>query len=296
LGDHFVPLKPKQITELKHFDDPVIRIIGFKPTSAIEPWMNVTHSVFLYPTDSDYIGSVRGFTSLYKSMLKLDKVAIAWAVLRRNSSPMVCALYPAPEETSDLNGTEIQTSPPGLHLIRLPFADDIRQRPEVSPVKASDSLIDSFKKIVTTLTMPKGYESDRYQNPRLQWFYRLLQSTALDEELPNIPADSTLPKYNSINTKAGDFISDFNKRLEAEFELLLESKRGAAEEEDGRVIKRPKVSSQLLLEADIKHAIKNSNLKKYTVKQLSDFAKSKGITTESRKKQDYIDAIEKVMI
>lgn len=294
LGDYFIPLKPEQIAEMKYFDDPVIRIIGFKPTSAIEPWMNVTHSVFLYPSDSDYIGSIRGFTSLYKSMLKLDRVAIAWAVLRRNATPIICALYAAPEDTEELNGTKIQTSPPGIHLIRLPFADDIRQRPYTGTEKASDTLIDSFRKVVTTLRMPRGYEPSRYPNPRLQWFYRLLQATALDEEMPAVPADNTVPKYNSINTKAGDLMLGFNKQLAVEFDEQAGSKRGI-EDEASEPKKRAKADHPVLEESDVRHSVKNNNLKKYTAKQLSEFAHSRGIHIEGSKKQDYIDGITEAM-
>lgn len=294
IGDSFIPLKPKQIAELKYFDDPIIRIIGFKPISVIEPWMNVTHSIFLYPTESDYVGSVRMFTSFYKSLLKMNKIAIAWAVLRKNASPIICALYPSPEETRNINGVNIQTGPPGLHLIRLPFADDIRQRPNSMSVKASDSLVDSFTNIIKTLTMPKGYESSRYHNPRLQWFYMLLQSTALDEELPKIPIDTTIPKYNSINTKAGSFISDFNQKLNSEYDSITRYKR-IGDDEEIQGIKRSKTNESVLLDADIYRALEDGGITKFTVKQLSEFTKSKGITTETKKKQDYITAIERSM-
>lgn len=47
--------------------------------------------------------------------------------------------------------------------------------------------------------MPNGYQSERYPNPLLMWFNRVIQAAALDE-LPMAVDDKTLPKFKSINT------------------------------------------------------------------------------------------------
>jgi hypothetical protein len=47
--------------------------------------------------------------------------------------------------------------------------------------------------------MPNGYQSERYPNPLLTWFNRVIQAAALDE-LPMAVDDKTLPKFKSINT------------------------------------------------------------------------------------------------
>lgn len=65
---------------------------------------------------------------------------------------------------------------------------------------APDSLIDAMTSIVKKLSMPIGYKPERYSNPSLQWFYKVIQAVALEEELPEVPEDSTLPKFKSINT------------------------------------------------------------------------------------------------
>lgn len=54
--------------------------------------------------------------------------------------------------------------------------------------------------IVRKLSMPNGYQPDRYVNPSLEWFYKVIQAIALEEDLPEVPEDKTLPKFKSINT------------------------------------------------------------------------------------------------
>lgn len=48
--------------------------------------------------------------------------------------------------------------------------------------------------------MSIGYQPQRYPNPSLQWFNKVLQAVALEEDLPALPEDKTLPKFKSINT------------------------------------------------------------------------------------------------
>lgn len=54
--------------------------------------------------------------------------------------------------------------------------------------------------VVKKLTMPIGYQPQRYVNPSLHWFYKIIQAVALEEDLPELPEDKTLPKFKSINT------------------------------------------------------------------------------------------------
>ena len=120
-----------RLKEIRHIDDPIIRIIGFKPMSMLKDWQNMNHSVFIYPSDLKLKGSIRAFTSLYQTLLKKDKFAVVWSVLRANTSPVVQAMIPVPEFIDDENNLKVPnpTSPPGFHLMTLPFADDIRTFP-----------------------------------------------------------------------------------------------------------------------------------------------------------------------
>ena len=55
-------------------------------------------------------------------------------------------------------------------------------------------------KIATALTL-KSYRPEKYPNPALQWHYRILQASALEEDMPEQPEDKTVPKYKSIHQR-----------------------------------------------------------------------------------------------
>jgi ATP-dependent DNA helicase 2 subunit 1 len=42
-------------------------------------------------------------------------------------------------------------------------------------------------------------------NVALQWFYRILQALALEEDIPDNPEDKTIPRYKQIH-KVGSFV------------------------------------------------------------------------------------------
>ena len=132
---------------LKDWGSPVIRIIGFKPQSMLPAWASMKRSTFIYPSEEHYVGSTRTFSALWQKLLKDKKMGIAWHLARKNASPVLVAIIPAEERIDE--ATKLQTSPAGLWLYQLPFADDIRKPPPVAkPLVASDSLIDEMRTII----------------------------------------------------------------------------------------------------------------------------------------------------
>ena len=55
-------------------------------------------------------------------MVKKKVMGLALGVVRRNSTPTICAILPQEEDQEEMD-------PGGFHLIPLPFADDIRSAP-----------------------------------------------------------------------------------------------------------------------------------------------------------------------
>jgi ATP-dependent DNA helicase 2 subunit 1 len=89
-------------------------------------WYNMRPSYFIYPSDAAVTGSTRTFASLHKKLLKNKRMGLGWLIARRNQSPVFVAIIPQ-EEEADKKGAQV--TPPGMHCIQLPFADDIRQNP-----------------------------------------------------------------------------------------------------------------------------------------------------------------------
>lgn len=199
---------------LKNFGDPVIRIIGFKPLSALPFWTNMKHPTFIYPSEEGYVGSTRVFSALHQKLLKDEKMALVWFIPRKNAAPALAAMIPGAEKV-DEDG--VQRFPPGMWIIPLPFADDVRQNHETILNVAPIPLIDQMRAVIQQLQLPKAqYDPLKYPNPckssgvflriiyslsyaALQWHYRILQALALDEDLPEKPEDKTIPKYRQID-------------------------------------------------------------------------------------------------
>ncbi|KAI4935118.1 ATP-dependent DNA helicase II subunit 1 [Alternaria infectoria] len=318
-GGDAITFTPEEITQIRQcFGEPVIRIIGFKPFSSVPLWANTNKSTFIYPSDADYIGSTRVFSALQQKLLKSQKMGLVWFIPRRNAAPTLAALIPGEER---LNEEGDQLTPPGLWLVPLPFADDIRQfpTPPEQPLKTTDALTDKMRLIIEQLQLPKGvYDPSKYPNPDLQWFYRILQALALEEELPLQPDDKTIPRYKQIDKRCGEYIEDYGREFQAAYEQQHKSalahrakptakKRpgGGADRDDKPVPKRVKKESKVKAESgDEEEAMTDQQMadlnnggkiSKQTVAVLKQWLGARGQSTGGKKAellervQEYLD-------
>ncbi|KAI5790122.1 SPOC like C-terminal domain-containing protein [Geopyxis carbonaria] len=292
-GGEQVVFTDDEMKAMRNFGDPCIRIIGFKRRDSIHFDHNVKPAQFIYPDEKDFVGSTRTFTALHRKLVASAKVGLCWCILRRNTSPSLCALWPSTEETAG----GVQTRPAGFFLITLPFADDVRATPEVSPACAPAPLIDAMRSVVKQLHMP-AYTPDKYENPSLQWHYRILQAMALDEDVPTVPVDRTLPKFKLIQKYAAAVVEEWAAELERHAgPLRTAAVKSAAgkrvKDEDGDAAPPKKVSRAVtpMGSGEVKAAYGKGQLHKMTVVALRDFLKSKGLDT-SGKKADLMDRVE----
>lgn len=209
----YVILTKDEVDLIKRFEkSPVLRILGFKPLSAIELWQNITHPFFFYPYDDRIRNSRKAFTCLYKVLLDKQKVAIAWCVIQNNASPRLAALIPSPEETKQ----------PGLQLVFLPFAEEIRDVPvaqqetkEGEENLPSDEAIDLASMANKAIKLADGYVASRYPNTRLQSYYNHLEALALGEEEVQEPTEIEIPN-DELDSKAGDLNERLAKKIKSE--------------------------------------------------------------------------------
>ncbi|KAL8838777.1 MAG: hypothetical protein Q9176_004850 [Flavoplaca citrina] len=294
-GGEQILFTPEEISSLRNFGDPCIRILGFKPMSMLPLWANMKPPTFIYPSEEDYIGSTRVFAALHAKLLSSQKIGITWFIERKNAAPVLAALYPGPESL-DENGLQIM--PPGLWLIPLPYADDIRQNPEMTTlIRAPEQLIDRMRLVIQQLQLPKAkYDPSKYPNPSLQWHYRILQAMALGEDLPEMPDDKTIPRYRQIDKRAGEYVLDWGRELQEQHEVWLKenssamgalsigSKRGAAaggEGNDGGTKKKTRVEE--VDDAEMKKAYANDKVGKLTVAVLRGWLEGKGMDGRGKK-------------
>jgi ATP-dependent DNA helicase 2 subunit 1 len=197
--------------------------------------------------------------------------------------------------------------PPGLWVRPLPFADDIRAAPETHLVVAPYNVIDKMRVVLQNLQLPGGvYDPRKYPNPALQWFFRILQALALEEDLPEQPEDKTLPKWRQIHKRVGGYVVEWGEELEAafsEWEAANKSnirptatggaKRGAAATagKTSKKVKDEDDDENGIDDATIKKAYEKDQLAKFKVAELKSWCGLKGIAKGSTKKADFVDAI-----
>lgn len=273
-GGEQISFTPEEVKDLRHFGDPGIRIIGFKPLSMLPFWANTKPSTFIYPSEEDYVGSTRVFAALQQKMLKDKLMGLTWFVPRKNATPVIAALLPGAEKLNDKGAQEI---PPGLWLCPLPFADDIRQDPETTQLRAPDSLIDVMREIVKLLQLPKGrYDPSKYPNPALQWHYRILQALALDEDVPEKPEDKTIPKYRQIDKRVGPFARDWGYELQKQHGIssrdsettVTTAKRSAPTGKDELPVRPEKKAKTAVLDGGISDAQMQEAFEKQTINKV----------------------------
>jgi ATP-dependent DNA helicase 2 subunit 1 len=311
-GGDAITFTPEEIIKIRQaFGDPVIRIIGFKPLSSLPIWANTNKATFIYPSETDFIGSTRVFSALQQKLLKSKKMGLVWFISRRNAAPVLAALVPAEEKTNE-DGE--QTMPPGLWLIPLPFADDIRSFPESAekPLVATDALIDKMRIIVEQLQLPKGvYDPARYPNPDLQWFYRILQAMALEDEIPTKADDKTVPRFRQIDKRCGEYIQQYGEEFKDAFAQVAQpafphrgkatGKRGSVDPEDEgkpapkRVKKEAKIKEEGgdddgLTDEQMATFNNKGQISKQTVAVLKEFLGQRGQSATGKK----ADLVEKV--
>ncbi|KAH7424041.1 hypothetical protein KP509_12G086800 [Ceratopteris richardii] len=189
---HKVCFSLKELAEVKRITDIQLQLLGFKPLIYLKDYHNLRPSTFLYPDEERVSGSTTAFISLYKAMLRLKKFGVAFL----GSSCRMVALVAQAEISNEFG----QVEPPGIHMIYLPYSDDIRHIEKMhgsmeSPLsKASDEQIQKAMAMIKKIDL-KDFTYANYSNPALQRHYAILEAIALKEddfELAD-PKDDTLP-------------------------------------------------------------------------------------------------------
>ncbi|KAK4624009.1 ATP-dependent DNA helicase II subunit 1 [Fulvia fulva] len=301
-GGETISLTEEELAEVKKFGDTVLRIIGFKPMSLLPMWASVDKCTFIYPSEDGWVGSTRVFSALHQKLLQDDKMGLAWYIPRKNAVPKLVAIIPGVEERNEEGE---QKMPPGLWLKPLPWADDIREAPETNLVRAPDKVVDAMRIIVEQLQLPKAiYDPYKYPNPSLQWFYRILQALALEEDLPEQPDDKTLPKWKQIHKRAGGYVIEWGGALDEAFEEWQTNNQKSIKPATNGGSKRTAPASSApktkkvkeedddegVTDAQMRGAYDGDKIGKFKNAELKAWLQSKNLRAGA-KKQDMVDAV-----
>ncbi|MED6113694.1 ATP-dependent DNA helicase II subunit 1 [Stylosanthes scabra] len=195
--DQNITFSVKELSDIKRISTGHLHLLGFKPLSCLRDYYNLKPSTFLYPSDEGMDGSICIFIALHRSMIQLKRFAVAFC--GSSSRPQLVALI-AQDEVIQSGG---QIEPPGMHMIYLPYSDDIRLVEEHHSgkggmvTKASNDQIKKAADVIKRIDL-KDFSVCQFANPGLQRHYAVLQALALDEdEIPEIK-DETLPDEEGL--------------------------------------------------------------------------------------------------
>ncbi|KAJ6724571.1 X-RAY REPAIR CROSS-COMPLEMENTING PROTEIN 6 [Salix viminalis] len=185
-------LSVEELSEIKRVSTGHLHLLGFKPLSCLKDYHNMRPSTFIFPSDKEVIGSTCIFIALLRSMVRLKRFAVAF--YGSSSRPQLVALV-AQDEIISAGG---QVEPPGMHMIYLPYSDDVRHVEEIhsntnaGAPRATDDQIFRAASLIKRIDL-KDFSVFQFANPGLQRHYAILQALALDEDdIPEIN-DETLP-------------------------------------------------------------------------------------------------------
>uniref|UniRef100_H2Y8Q5 SAP domain-containing protein n=1 Tax=Ciona savignyi TaxID=51511 RepID=H2Y8Q5_CIOSA len=231
----------------------------------------------MYPDDNDLKGSSTFFIALLQKCLEKDLVAICRFTPRASSPPRNVALLPH-------NGSE--STPHGFYIIYLPYSDDIRdvETPR-HQTQATESQVAAAEAMIRKLRFK--YDPDNFDNPAIQTHYKNLEAMALGKAQPDPVIDHTIPDFERIEKKAGALIENFKELV---FPPDYDPNKQPTKHKADSTTRESKRSKTEGTEVNIKEAVENRTLGKFTVLQLKEICKELGVKS-SGKKADIITSI-----
>ncbi|KAL7124321.1 hypothetical protein ABFS83_14G040700 [Erythranthe nasuta] len=270
-----------ELSEIKRVSTGHLRLLGFKSLSCLKDYHNLRPATFVFPSDEELVGSTCTFIALHRSMLRLKRFALAFYGSPTN--PHLVALV-AQDEIVSASG---QVEPPGMHMIYLPYSDDIRPIEELhsDTNQATEDQIKSASSLMKRVDL-KNFSVCQFANPALQRHYAVLQALALDEdEMPDIK-DETIPDEEGMArpgvVKAFEEfkLSVYGENYEQENELMDTGKTSETSKKRKAVAEH---ATKEYANYDWSDLADNGKLKELTVAELKIYLSVHNLTVTGKK-------------
>nr|CAD1841719.1 unnamed protein product [Ananas comosus var. bracteatus] len=273
--NEIIKFSVNELSEIKKLSNNHLRLLGFKPLDCLKDYHNLRPSTFIFPTDEEIVGSTRIFIALHKSMLRLRRFALAFH--GSSTHPQLVALV-AQDEITSASG---QVEPPGMHMIYLPYSDDIRHIEEDhmaaddNASRATDEQIKKASVLLRRIDL-KNFSVCQFTNPALQRHYGILQALALGEdEMPDIK-DETVPDEEGM-ARPGivNVIQEFKNAVYGENHDQEEDESAAGRGHASGASKKRKEKTEAAAKEsssrDWEELAENGKLKDLTVAELKNY-------------------------
>ena len=212
-GNKKILFSKEEMNKIKFLEEPGMKLMGFKSIDSIKPYYNVRESYFIYPNELFSNGAGKLVDALIKQMANKKKCAIVKFVAREGSTVKFCALFPQQEKYDE----DYFQTPPGLNMIVLPWADDIRSNSEIlsknpkEMPKISEEQSELAKKLIKKMNI--SFDCRAFENVELQKFYSTLQALALEETNAEPVEDSIQPHTEGLEKVLDGLDEKFRKSI-----------------------------------------------------------------------------------
>ncbi|KAK0051580.1 X-ray repair cross-complementing protein 5 [Biomphalaria pfeifferi] len=277
-GGRKICFENDEVAEMKKFGEPGLYLMGFKPSACLKKYFFVKPGQFIYPDENKTAGSTTLFTALLQKCLDRDVTPICKYIPGNNFPPRFVTLLPQKEEIDE---HKVQVTPPGFHVIFLPFADDFRKLNYDTKPKATKEQIDKAKEVIKKMNFK--FSSEDFENPVLQKHWRNIEALALKRVDLEEFVDHTMPPTEALMKRAGKVLEEFK-------DLVFPSDYYQKTKASSSAAKKAK-TEDALIDIDIKEEARAGRLTKLTVAILKEIIKKHKIATTATRKNDLIDAI-----
>ena len=319
-GNKRIIFSKEEMNKIKFFEEPGMKLLGFKSIESIKPYYNVHESYFIYPNELFSNGSGNLVDAMIKQMLNKNKCAIVKFVSREGSVVKICALMPQAEKYDE----DYFQTPPGFNMIILPWADDIRSNSEIMAKypkelpKVNEEQSELAKKIIKKMNI--SFDCRAFENVELQKFYSTLQALALEENNIEQVDDTMQPHTEGLEKVLKGLDENFRKTIFGENgglpKDLMEKYQGRKRQRSKSVDsessgslnkkKRNKKSKENIDNEEnddeeergnyfsddvIRKMWKNQKLKKMNVPELKGICRIRNIVTKGLKKEQILEKI-----
>ena len=323
-GNKRIIFSKEEMNKIKFFEEPGMKLLGFKSIESIKPYYNVHESYFIYPNELFSNGSGTLVDAMIKQMLNKNKCAIVKFVSREGSVVKICALIPQAEKYDE----DYFQTPPGFNMVILPWADDIRSNSEIMAKypkelpKVSDEQSDLAKKIIKKMNI--SFDCRAFENVELQKFYSTLQALALEENNIEQVDDNMQPHTEGLEKvldgldetfrqsifgkeggKTSEVCEKYVKGNRNKKRSRSKSKSDVSEESRSQSKKKRKKKKKKedsdedekeeqggnYSDEIIRKMMNNKKLEKMTVPELKDICRIRNISTKGLKKVDILEKI-----
>uniref|UniRef100_A0A1B6K8I0 VWFA domain-containing protein n=1 Tax=Graphocephala atropunctata TaxID=36148 RepID=A0A1B6K8I0_9HEMI len=277
--------------KLNKLTEPCLTLLGFKPLSSAKEGLHCGQASFAYPEESLVKGSRHLMKALVDQCLAKQRVALCCLTPRYRATTKYVYLVPS-SETYDSAGNQL--TPCGFHIIPLPFSNETREQKFEKSPQVDNETVEMARELVNKLKF--RYKPSNFKNPKLQQFWTHLEALALEYQAPDIVEDQTLPDTDAQAVRLGSLATEFNNACSLSCASTSVSKRPAGVNTSSPA-KRPKRTlPKLDIVEEIKSAIANQKVDKFTVVQLKEFLTFHNQTVTGLKKASLIEAVYKLKL